>query len=739
MQILYGFSAEKGRAARRARLNSPHSRSLCLNNSMTRRHVLPLLVWGMMAAHASGQVPEGNMQPFEMIWQIDEAGGPVLADVSFLLEAPAGKHGFVQVKNGRLADGRGARLRIWGVNFSFTASLPDKESAPKVAAHLARFGVNCVRVHHLDWRTPRGIIDSRYPDSQHLDPEMFDRLDYLIAELKKRGIYTNLNMNVARAFQEADGVKDWDQLGFAKAVTYFDPRLIELQKDFMRQMLTHRNPYTGNEYREEPAIAMVEILNENSLMESWKAGRLQGKEGAPKADATWRDIPPSYARDLDVLWEKAGGQGPRLKPEEFAAAPAERFRQEAWFLMELEKKFFLEMQNYLQETLGVRMPVVGTSAHNGGMSHLPLISSTSLLDIVDGHVYWQHPSYGVDAATGRRTFEIRNTPMVNEPARSTPVTLNRNAVAGKPYIVSEVGHPYPAEYAAEGIPILAAYGALQDWDGIFWYSFEHAEAAKWVSKYPSHFDIRQDPVKMSQLAAAAVVFLRGDLSPARKTALRSYTREQVADSFRLDRKEAPNFTAGMDQTEALRTGSRIASLDAKQGTRRFPSYRGAIESDTRHLRWLLDKQGQGLVRVDTPRAQMLVGFVKDHGEATNNLSAAIDNPFAAVMLVSLDGKAISSSSRLLLTAGARTGNTGMKWNEKRTTLLETGTGPMTIEPVAGMVQLNGLEGVKRVDAWPLDGAGRKLGPAITGKKTLNGWGLPLGDHVTPWYVLDVLR
>jgi hypothetical protein len=367
-----------------------------------------------------------------------------------------------------------------------------------------------------------------------------------------------------------------------------------------------------------------------------------------------------------------------------------------------------------------------------------LLSSTSLLDIVDGHVYWQHPKYGVDAS-GRRTATIENTPMVNQPAKSTVVTLNRNAVLGKPYIVSEVGHPYPNEYAAEGIPVLAAYGSLQDWDGIFWYSFEHSEAVNWVSKFPGEFDIRQDPVKMSQLAAAAVTFLRGDIAPAKNVARREYSREQVADSFRLDRKEWPNFTPGMEPTEALRTGSRIERFDAREATKRFPRYRGKLESDTKELLWALDKKGQGLVRANSTHSQMLVGFLKDNKTATANLAVQTENPFAAFLLVSLDENPIAQSDKLLLTAGARTGNTGIKWNEARTSLVENGAGPITIEPVAATVNLIGLDGAKRVDVYPLDGGGRKLGPAVSARKRLESWEFPIGADTTPWYFISVVR
>src|ERR1700744_3393311 len=39
-------------------------------------------------------------------------------DVSFLLDAPAGRHGFIQIKDGHLATGDGRRMRLWGVNIT---------------------------------------------------------------------------------------------------------------------------------------------------------------------------------------------------------------------------------------------------------------------------------------------------------------------------------------------------------------------------------------------------------------------------------------------------------------------------------------------------------------------------------------------------------------------------------------------------------------------------------------------
>ena len=50
-----------------------------------------------------------------------------------------------------------------------------------------------------------------------------------------------------------------------KGASIFDPRMIELQKDYATKLLTHRNPYTGLRYVDDPAIAVVETTNENSI------------------------------------------------------------------------------------------------------------------------------------------------------------------------------------------------------------------------------------------------------------------------------------------------------------------------------------------------------------------------------------------------------------------------------------------------------------------------------------------
>ena len=720
-----------------------------------RRWMRPLVLVQLLVSGAIGSEPE--FKPFAVDWN-SPPDSP--ASVAFLLDPPAGKDGFVRITDGHLMRPSGKRLRIWGVNITGKATLPAKDAASRLAAHLARCGINCVRFHFLDRPAPQGLIDARRDDTRALAPAQLDRLDFFVAELKKRGIYTDLNLNVGRTYKAGDGVRDHDLLGFAKALTYFDPRLIELQKEYARQLLTHRNSYTGNEYRYERAVAIIELVNENSLVESWFSGRLLGKN-TQKNPGTWTDIPASYEKALTEryngwLRERLSPEAlsrlratchlsgedpiPRLAPAQFAAAANERFQTEASFYMDVERRWFDQMAHYLREELGVKPLLVGTADHNHGKSGYPLLTSTARLDIVDGHVYWQHPNYLTDPATGRQTgFEIPNTPMVNDPLHSTVVQLSRTAVAGKPYTVSEVNHPFPNEYACEGIPILAAYAALQDWDGIFWYTLAHDHLVGERARAIGHFDIGPDPVKMTQLAAGAMIFTRGDVRAAMETVGRCYNAEQVYESLRLPWRQGPYFTPGFPLELPLVHATRITSLDGPP-THRFAGVPdGSIVSDTRELNWSGAAAKHGLVSINTSRSQALVGFCKDSPQKTANLSVRAEPPFCAITLSALDDQPIRRSGKLLLTATARVSNTAMDWANSRKTLRKWGSPPPCIEPVTGAVVLRNLENATAVTAQPLDGAGHPLASEVKGVKTEEGWKLPLGDQPTTWYVVSVAR
>lgn len=687
------------------------------------------------------------------------------ADVSFLLDAPAGRAGFIRVHDGHLVTPNGERLRIWGVNLTGwtkgSTLLPPKDEAPLWAAALARFGVNCVRFHFLDLTTrdpaadeaararPAGLIDRHQNHTQSFDPEQLDRLDFFVAELKNRGIYTNLNLNVGRTYKEGDGVPDWDVIQIWKGMTFIGERLIELQRDYARNLLTHFNPYTNSEYRNEPAVAIVEILNENSLFEFWLRNWLRG-EKTKDGPNIQLDFTAFYERQLTQMYNKWLAENrtpgevaqlrtlagiapsepiPRLRLEQFAEAPTERLQAEGAFYTAVEHDYFVGMKSYLTETLGVKSLIVGCADHTYWIPNQPMLQAMTHMDIVDGHVYWQHPAI----------WGARNTPMVDDPLNSTIVKLARSAFAGKPYTVSEVNHPNPNEYASEMIPILAAYGAFQDWDGIFFYTFEPKALGDHQPFVADNFDITLDPVKMIQMAVGALIFSRPDVKPARQTVTRSYSAEQVIESVRLPESARPYFTPGFPISSALRHAVRIESLNGKPTESFAPDEPGPYLSDTGELTWHVSDEHGGVVTIDTDRTQALIGFVKANNRATRHLAAEVENEFCAITLCSLDSKPIARSETLLLTACARIENTGTQWNARHTLWETWGEGPTLIQPVKGCLVLKDLAGPVEIRLIALDGSDRPIGEAIRGRRLEIGWELRLGERPTTQYVVHLIR
>lgn len=696
------------------------------------------------------------MQPFTIDWRDNQNA---LVDLSFLLDAPAGKDGFIRAENGHLTKPNGECFRIWGINVTGAACFPSKENAPIVADHLARFGINCIRFHFLDSNWSASLFIQGRNDTRALDSQQLNRLDYFVAELKKRGIYTNLNLNVGRNYRKGDGVKDYEYLGLAKVLNYFDEQVQILHKEYARQLLTHYNPYTKSKYCGEPAVLIVEIVNENSIVEAWFSDRLLGKN-TNKRPGTWTDITASYAdqltkqynlwlrqrysdAELNVLRTEAGVEEndliPRLIKDQFNAASKKRFHLEATFYMELEKNYFESMYQFLTNELGVKSLIAGTSDHNHYKTGYPLLTSTSKLDVVDGHVYWQHPHYFTDPKTKRRSFSIPNTPMVNDPFNSTVVQLSRSAVHGKPYTVSETNHPFPNEYACEGISILAAYSAFHDWDGIFFYTFEHKEPGQWQTRMPGHFEIRPDPVKMINLAAWAAMFLRGDVRPALETIPRAYSMDQVREGIRRPASERPYYTPGFSLSLPLRHTTRITGFDRRMQHYPKAGRQSPIVSDTGELAWYYSERGKGLVTVETKKSQALIGFVRDNHRSLKNLSVEVDNTFCSIILTSLDGQPISGAERLLLVTTACSANCDMSWNDKRTSLADWGTAPTVVEPVKGKVMLWNIEPSQHAEIVPLNGAGRAAGEAIKAQSIEGVFTLNIGESTTPWYLIRVQR
>ncbi len=123
--------------------------------------------------------------PYPFYWD------DVPIDLSFVYksEKPAGKHGFLKVKDEKFVFEDGTEARFWGTNFNSGANFPPLECSEKIAKRLSKIGINIVRLHQMDaeWATPNIFQFTKGKRKGHtldFDPESIKRLDYLIYCLK---------------------------------------------------------------------------------------------------------------------------------------------------------------------------------------------------------------------------------------------------------------------------------------------------------------------------------------------------------------------------------------------------------------------------------------------------------------------------------------------------------------------------------------------------------------------------
>jgi len=844
-----------------------------------------------------------------------DVGGNI-TDVSAWNDAPAGKHGFIRVEGEKFVNDKG-RVLFWGTNTCFSMNFPERAEAEKVAARLARFGFNCVRLHHMDrsdiWGGPNAKSQTV------IDPGQLDKLDYFIFQLKQNGVYVNLNLHVSRKMDDRDGFPAKDERpDHDKGVDNFYPPMIALQKKYARDLLEHVNPYTKTAYKEEPAIAMIEINNENSVVSQWArgtkllsmpdpyasefrkqwneflqvkykttaalasawgffdiplgnemlAGGAQGSEvqqWEPQIDSDTRCktipldgggmrfeiekmgreswIPQLIARgikvekdkpytfsfrakanepkkvtlqlrrdsspwsslgfhkviDLTTEWQSftftlmapeshdrarfdIGGFSPGVfdfadssfKPGgsmtlrsgqslEAGTVPlvdktgsglslkaADDFCE---FLFDIEEKYWLGMYRYIKDELKAKQPISGTQMRYGSTT------IQAKLDYCDNHAYWGHPVFPGRPWDGNN-WTIRNRALVNHLDQEVLPMLATERPAGKPYTISEFDAPYPNQYAAEALPILAAFGRFQGWDGIFHFAYSHNRTNIDTKMARSFFDMVGNTVKLAHQPACAAMFRRGDVAEGKTLILGGMDSSKELEIFKREKGTSRfNFRGiGIDPQLALeyRTAldlSGTTSVLPNVGSGHIKAEGGQLIAFTPFAQW---KAGYC---VNTPNSKLYTGFPLLTNSRISNGELRTDYPgivfedvhldvlwdrtrlgWATISMVSMNAngfdpaKAGAKPIRVLVTATGLMQNTDMTIEpldgDKITVGNRWGKEPVLCEGIPFDLRVEKATSLK---CYPLDENGNRREEIKTEGKTVR-----LGPaYKTIWYEVEI--
>lgn len=550
-----------------------------------------------------------------------------VADLSSLLDAPAGKYGFVKTNGDHFEFEKrpGIPVRFWGANICMEAIFMEKKAICGMLDDFASMGCNSIRLHHFDYLLTRN--ENR---TGVFDPEKADRLDFLVAEAKKRGIYVTLDLLTIAQLGSMEKVSlAWKTRDY-KTLCYFDPAVRKVFLEFAEKLFGHVNAYTGIAWKEDPVFVSVNLINEGTLpvLVNRMSDRVR-----PVVESAFRQYLERHGLSGKDAWVK---------------------HREA-FLEETGKEFFSDVKQRLR-AFGVRIPLSDQNfAEAAG-------DTRACFDYVDTHLYWGHPVF-----IGKNSWKL---PYYTNPVSA--IAANAGGIGdvfhvrvfGRPMTITEWGYCYPNPRNFEGPFLVAAYSALQDFSGLWQFCYSHAANPE-IPKPFGSFDFHAHPVMKAAVRAGALMFLRGDVRTAPSSV--SGTPEGIRAAGRtialvtkigrsIPGRKAPGVFLALPGERTENTASSVIRVKNTSDALRKLTETGTIPKHCVDLRngisrsetgELILNRKQGNFRVVAPLCEALL---MKAGQTLSGdfLSVRNGGVFAAFFAASLDRRPLKESGRILL-------------------------------------------------------------------------------------------
>ncbi|PAW77017.1 MAG: hypothetical protein B9S32_13010 [Verrucomicrobia bacterium Tous-C9LFEB] len=457
--------------------------------------------------------------------------GSALDFSAFFDPAPAGTYGRVIVnKQGELAFASkpDVAVRFFSVQLMPPAGfrLWEDKDVEEYAAAVARQGYNLVRFHFFDnlisgnWKAASLKTDkmNRYvlpekPEEITFDALALDRFHLLLSELKKRGVYWNLDfMTSFVGFSNGQVREASKQGGYnTKAQMYVNPNFRANWKAATTRLLNDVNPYTKLPIKNDPALALTSCLNEQEILFE---SRNYGKE----FDGVWQAFLAKKYGDYKKLREAWGGKcGTTELPENgsFADVPSiaaptvlsdtPAGRDMARCCGDME----LEMTQWYLATLR-ELGFTGLTSNYNMRSRIGTVPARALYPVITMNAYYAHPKF----ATGT---DVAGTTVSQGSALSEGGASFKKQVASRfldrPFVNTEFGHVFWNPYRHEQGLMNGAGAALQGWSGITCHAAQVVDSASRLT----WFHAGDDPVIRAAEVVEALTFRRGDVAASTHT------------------------------------------------------------------------------------------------------------------------------------------------------------------------------------------------------------------------------
>ncbi len=667
-----------------------------------------LLVLLMMGLAISGAHALEDLNPTEEnSWEFPTSTDPwaeSLVDLRHLNEDVAGQSGFIRRSEdgSEFVRGDGEPIRFWAAHGpQGTAEQLSDEDAATAARWLARMGVNMVRMgSNLNPKHEGAAITDVDEDALHTTWRA-------VAFYKQEGIYANISPWWGHSWPVQHIPPEWgiegiggDQPEGVLGAMFFDPTLQEAYRNWMRRLLTDTNPYTGIPLRDDPALAIIQIQNEDTLLfhtlhgmaagprrimetqfHDWaveRYGSLEAALDAWNSDAVEGDDADAGRLGVPHPWF--------LTDDGRGNMNEQRARDTFRFLSEVQRAFYADMKRFIREDLGCPHLIDASNFKSADVRYMDDAErwTFTAVDTIASNDYYgathvgDHAGYMIEP--GDHFAALSAT-------QSLRLPVGKKQVAGHPFILTETLWVPPIPYKPEGPILLAAYGAMNGIDGIFWAgprrpTWTHGSPYRpWIPDegqgHPFNKWDSADPAAMGTFPAAALIYRLGLVQPGpvvireARSLDSMFAREEpvISEGFSFDPnrhtlEEAIQAEARQFDGLPFLVGRVEALYDTDPDLTEVMDLSPYIDTDTvRSATGELTMQPEpGLFTMDAPRAQGVTGFLNDAGGRFELSDVTIESgdAFASVTVVPLDGEPLAESGQVLVQVGALTRATGWR-------------------------------------------------------------------------------
>lgn len=602
-----------------------------------------------------------------------------------------------------------------------SGGFPGHEEADRYARQLAVHGYNIARLHFVE-----SALMAGRPADFDFDPEVLDRVHYLLAALKREGISWIFDgMTSVRG--ALGGYNDqWDGKGELKEAVLLDPEGLAHWQELQRRLLTVVNPYTGISTIADPALALIVLVNEGGLEFDSIVHDGQGEGGYSKSLVAgfnaWLRRTYADTAAVGAAWGDLGS-GESLEDgtigmpaDRYVSSP--RYRDVQRYFIETELAATAAMTSTLRE-LGYK----GAISNYNNWPILQANLSRRDLDVATMNTYFDWAS-GYDPGT-----RIEQQSSIGQGLDYLRLAASSRWL-GKPFLLTEYDHLFWNQYRYEVGLTVPAYAAFQGWDGLCRHG--HGPIAlRYGEDFPHKrqmlpYAIALDPVARAGETLAALLFRRGDVAPSALTIPFAIDGEKgltdtISDTERDDLTglmglgaiglragDGPGVSVPPVRSETS-FGDMVAQLRAAAAIEQQTVDalgEGRYRSDTGQIEVTPDRR---LLQVVTPRTVAAAFETLDAELRLGPLTIRAATAPALFALSALDGEELAGSRRILVIFATDARNSGMTFADAEAReIVDFGHLPVLIRPGSVDISLEG-SGDWSIAPVGLDGV---VGPVI---------------------------